>query len=94
MLNLMKKMKKFSLVLVTVICSINLFAQQWAPVGENIKTPWVKDVDVKCPRPEYPRPQMVRGNWMNLNGLWNYGITTSDAQNFAPEGQILVPFAV
>lgn len=90
----MKKMKKFSLVLVTVICSINLFAQQWAPVGENIKTPWVKDVDVKCPRPEYPRPQMVRGNWMNLNGLWNYGITSSDAQNFAPEGQILVPFAV
>ena len=24
------------------------------------------------PRPEYPRPQMVRDNWLNLNGLWEF----------------------
>ena len=23
---------------------------------------------------EYPRPQMVRSNWKNLNGLWDYAI--------------------
>ncbi len=25
-----------------------------------------------CPRPEYPRPQFVRDNWINLNGTWSY----------------------
>ena len=69
-------------------------AQEWSPVGNNIKTEWVKDVDPSCPRPEYPRPQMVRGDWMNLNGLWSYGITPGDAGSFKAEGQILVPFAV
>ena len=24
------------------------------------------------PRPEYPRPQMKRDNWINLNGEWDY----------------------
>lgn len=24
------------------------------------------------PRPEYPRPQMVRSQWMNLNGPWEF----------------------
>lgn len=69
-------------------------AQEWAPVGDNIKTRWAADVDPSCPRPEYPRPQMVRGDWMNLNGLWDYGITAASADGFVPEGQILVPFAV
>ena len=24
------------------------------------------------PRPEYPRPQMVREAWLNLNGIWEF----------------------
>ncbi|HAA75766.1 TPA: beta-glucuronidase, partial [Candidatus Latescibacteria bacterium] len=24
------------------------------------------------PRPEYPRPQFVRENWLNLNGPWSF----------------------
>src|SRR5665647_3168722 len=26
------------------------------------------------PRPEYPRPQMVRNKWINLNGQWEFEI--------------------
>ena len=37
---------------------------------------------------------MVRGEWMNLNGLWDYGITEAGATGFKAEGEILVPFAV
>ena len=37
---------------------------------------------------------MVRQAWSNLNGLWNYAITSVEADDFTPEGQILVPFAV
>ena len=26
------------------------------------------------PRPEYPRPNMVRDKWLNLNGCWEFEI--------------------
>jgi len=46
------------------------------------------------PLPEYPRPQMVRQAWSNLNGQWNYAILDRDEEYDAPQGQIVVPFAV
>ena len=75
-------MKKVLLVFSAITLALGAMAQEWSPVGSNIKTEWVKDVDPSCPRPEYPRPQMVRGEWMNLNGLWKYGITSADAESF------------
>ena len=63
---------------------------QWAPVGDNIKTSWAETVDPACPLPEYPRPQMVRSEWLNLNGLWNYGVTDGQTSTFEAEGKILV----
>lgn len=41
-------------------------------------TPWAEDLNRELPLPEYPRPQMVRGDWANLNGLWQYAITSFD----------------
>ena len=67
---------------------------QWAPVGNEIKTPWAAEVTPENVHPEYPRPQMVRENWMNLNGLWNYAITNLNTVPTYVEGEILVPFAV
>lgn len=46
------------------------------------------------PLPEYPRPQMVRPQWHNLNGQWNYAILDKDEKYNSPDGQIMVPFAV
>jgi len=46
------------------------------------------------PLPEYPRPQLVRAKWTNLNGLWDYAIRPKDEARPAQfEGKLLVPFA-
>ena len=89
-------MKKTLSILASVLIftALQMSAQVWTPVGENIKTTWGEQMDPSAPLSAYPRPQMVRSEWMNLNGLWNYAITPADAETFAPEGKILVPFAV
>ncbi len=60
-----------------------------------LPTPWSDSVSVDHPWPEYPRPQMVRDEWMNLNGLWDYGIRLRYQE--IPrrwDGKIRVPFPV
>ena len=67
----------------------------WKPVPGHLMTKWAADVDPACPLPEYPRPQMTRPQWVNLNGLWDYAIVPKGQQSVEHfEGQILVPFAV
>ena len=66
----------------------------WAPVGDRIMTQWGENLDPSEVLPEYPRPQMVRGEWMNLNGLWEYAITPAEVEPDKMDGNILVPFAV
>lgn len=58
-----------------------------------MKTPWTDQVDRNQPLPEYPRPQLARADWMNLNGPWDYAITGSARQPAEYEGSILVPFS-
>ncbi len=62
----------------------------------RLVTRWAKEVRPDNVWPEYPRPQMVRPAWQNLNGLWHYAITARDATPAADayRGTILVPFAV
>ena len=86
-------MKRIFLLTISFVLAFSASAQ-WKPVGDKIMSPWADDVDPTNVLPEYPRPQMVRDQWVNLNGLWDYAITSSEAQTFTSEGQILVPFAV
>lgn len=67
----------------------------WEPVGDKIKTRWAKEVTPDNVWKEYPRPQLRRADWQNLNGLWQYTIIGKNEK--APKtysGEILVPFCV
>ena len=59
-----------------------------------ILTQWALKVDPLKPWPEYPRPDMVRKKWVNLNGLWDYAITLKDVKPEKWDGKILVPYPV
>ena len=68
---------------------------QYAPAGDRIMTDWASQVSPDNALPEYPRPMMVRSDWQNLNGLWQYAITPKGEK--APknyDGDILVPFCI
>jgi len=72
-----------------------LIDKTWKMQTASLMTRWAKDVKIDCPLPEYPRPQLVREAWLNLNGLWDYSIIPKRqlvSENY--EGQILVPFAI
>ncbi|MEI2787124.1 MAG: sugar-binding domain-containing protein [Candidatus Nanopelagicales bacterium] len=56
-------------------------------------TPWAQTLDPDHPLPEYPRPQLRRRSYVNLNGRWDYAITASSATPGAWDGQIVVPFS-
>jgi hypothetical protein len=60
-----------------------------------ILTRWAADVSPTNVHPEYPRPQFVRKDWLNLNGLWDYAITQDNQHPpLTYAGQILVPFPI
>jgi hypothetical protein len=70
-------------------------AADWQPANSPLMTRWAADVSPDNVLPEYPRPQLQRAQWLNLNGLWDYAIT--DPRGTPPDewdGAILVPFAV
>jgi hypothetical protein len=71
------------------------FPAAWKPANGPLLTRWARDINPKKPLDEYPRPQMVRDDWQNLNGLWDYAITEKDATQATQwQGKILVPFPV
>jgi hypothetical protein len=69
----------------------------WKPAAGPLMTSWAKDVSPAKVHPEYPRPQMVRPDWLNLNGLWQLAIAKrGEAPPLGKEldQHILVPFSV
>jgi len=71
---------------------------QFSPIqaqNTQLVTRWAKDVTPDNVLPEYPRPQLTREKWLNLNGLWDYAVTKRDAEMPTEyDGQILVPFPI
>ena len=64
-------------------------------VRSALITPWGEKVTEQNAWREYPRPQLQRKEWTNLNGKWDYTITTLDAKTPANWlGKILVPFPI
>lgn len=58
-----------------------------------MQTKWGKSLDPGNVLPEYPRPQLVRDSFLNLNGYWDYSITKTPEIPAAFDGRILVPFS-
>ncbi len=66
------------------------------PYKSELITQWGAEVTAQNAWTEYPRPQLVRSQWQNLNGQWDYAITAADVRK-TPEkwtGKILVPFCL
>lgn len=66
----------------------------------QLHTIWSAKTDAETPLPEHPRPQLVRPDWFNLNGLWDYAVTAAgdtpyagEGSPFLSQGKIRVPFS-
>ena len=91
----MKRTQFVAVILLSMTWLAVARAETWKPAPGPLMTQWAKDVSPEKAHPEYPRPQMVRHEWLSLNGLWDYAIepaATSAPQAY--QGKILVPFPV
>jgi beta-galactosidase/beta-glucuronidase len=81
--------------ILALLAALTLHAADWKPADSPLTTPWTAKVSPSNALPEYPRPQLTRPKWTNLNGLWDYAITPKDSTRPAQfEGQLLVPYPV
>ncbi len=58
-----------------------------------MKTVWGEKLNKENPLPEYPRPQLERNSYINLNGVWEYAITKGFEIPAQYDGNIIVPFS-
>ncbi|MFO0881618.1 MAG: glycoside hydrolase family 2 TIM barrel-domain containing protein [Gemmataceae bacterium] len=74
---------------------LGALADEWKPARGPLMTRWAKDVTANRVHPEYPRPQLVRERWLNLNGVWEFGPARGEPHfGAALPRKILVPFPV
>jgi hypothetical protein len=90
--------KRSTAAIVTVLAlytPARIAGRQEAPAAPRLVTRWAAQVDRIHPLPEYPRPQMARERWENLNGEWDYAIAPRGAEKPGSyDGKIVVPFPV
>ena len=88
-------MKRNLITFLFAVVTVATASAQWSIAGDKIRTPWAEEVNPDKVLAEYPRPQLEREGWLNLNGLWSYSITPLAANEpTAWDGEILVPFAI
>jgi Glycosyl hydrolases family 2, sugar binding domain/Glycosyl hydrolases family 2, TIM barrel domain/Glycosyl hydrolases family 2 len=91
------KSPSFAVALLLSAMAVSAIRADWKPAQGPLMTRWAKDVSPNEVLPEYPRPQMVRSKWQNLNGLWQFAIAKPNEEpplNKKLDEQILVPFPV
>lgn len=84
------------LLLLSLVTHTSVYGQNWQMKQARIMTPWAEKVDPNKVLDDYPRPQMVRENWYNLNGIWDF--TKVENMNYnasqSYDKKILVPFSM
>jgi len=95
----MKDFSFLSLILTSIIMLgvVGCISKQseWKRAQGPLLSRFAKDVSPDSVHQEYPRPQLVRNEWVNLNGLWEYTIVEKgDKQPDEYDGKILVPFPI
>jgi hypothetical protein len=93
----MKSLRWLSVIVLALVTLRAAAGEAWKPVVGPLATRWTVQVAPDNAHREYPRPQLVRPRWLNLNGLWELGSAANDAP--VPVGQklperILVPYPV
>jgi tetratricopeptide (TPR) repeat protein len=89
-------MKKIMILVLLNFITLGINAQTiWKMQPIMMQTRWANDVTPTHTLEDYPRPQMIRNNWKNLNGLWQYAITEKGvALPKTYDGDILVPYPI
>lgn len=81
--------------ILTAFCAVAAMTAAADNVASELRTPWAETVTPDNVWQQYPRPNMVRPDWENLNGTWEYAILPKGAPAPAKyQGDILVPFAI
>ncbi|MFC6100859.1 glycoside hydrolase family 2 protein [Olivibacter domesticus] len=84
-----------SITFMFLLSPVGYAQQQWKMQALQMQSKWSKEVDIEHPHNVYPRPQMIRSDWYNLNGLWDYTITKFSSPlptNYS--GKVLVPYPI
>jgi hypothetical protein len=96
------KYKKLPLMIKTLVAGLLAcvsatiaIAQTDAKPAARMLTPWAADAEAGKGWQEYPRPQLVREHWQNLNGMWDYAVTPfAAAIPGSFDGKIRVPYPI
>lgn len=94
------KQRRIIFMAVAALITLAAHAQAWQRLSAPVMTPWGEQIDPEQVWQEYPRPQLVRSEWMNLNGVWDYFRRTNRIALTAERSEsnfrqrILVPFGV
>ncbi len=85
------------ILMITAIAPPTAHAVEWVPKPAPLTTPWTDQVSPTNALPEYPRPQLVRQEWQNLNGVWEFAgapnLNTPPFGRPLAEG-VLVPYPI
>ncbi len=88
-MNRVKTFKRCAKIVVTM--TVVLCATVYVPAQTQDSTLNDRRTTMTIPRPEYPRPQFQREQWINLNGPWSFGIDAAITDDL--DSTIIVPFA-
>lgn len=88
---------RVGLITLAILYPAIVSAADWKPARGPLLTPWAKELKEDNVHPEYPRPHLVRKEWLSLNGIWQFGGAPTKGKpplGLDLPGTILVPFPV